>query len=160
MIQNKYFDIYLENPLKTYKKIKKYFLPLKVKIEINFGKSNKAKILEINSFDLMWKDKYNSPRHEYNPKIFISIFNFIHIYINYIVNDDSINDMVYWETALYWLYYNNTLEEAIKNASGWTEYDGIQECYILINPKVLKEPYQTLFENNKLKNIKYENTTR
>ena len=62
MIQNKYFDLYLENPLKTYKAIKKYFRPIKPKFQWSWYKSNKAKILEINSFDLMWKDKWNSPR--------------------------------------------------------------------------------------------------
>ena len=95
MIQNKYFDLYLENPLKTYKAIKKYFRPIKPKFQWSWYKSNKAKILEINSFDLMWKDKWNSPRHEFNPRINISIFNRLHVYINFTVNGDSMSDMVY-----------------------------------------------------------------
>ena len=103
---NKYFDWYYENPLKTYKAIKKYFRSIKPKFQIDWYKSNKAKILEINSFDLMWKDKWNSPRHEFNPRINISIFNRLHIYINFTINGDSMTDMVYWEAALYWLYYH------------------------------------------------------
>lgn len=153
---NKLFNFYFENPLKTYNKIKKYFKPLTTKIEISFYKSNKAKILEIYSYDLMWKDKYNSPRHEYNPRIFIHLFNYIHIYINYIIDDNSINDMIYWEAALYWLYYEKTLKEAIKESSGWTEYDKIQKCYIQIKFRILKEPYQTMYNENKLPEIKYE----
>jgi hypothetical protein len=158
MIQNKYFDIYLENPLKTYKKIKKYFLPLKVKIEINFGKSNKAKIFELNSFDVLWKDKYNTPRHEFNPRIMLSLFNYIHLYVWFNV-EDSLSDMVYWESALTWLYYDRGLCDSVKECTGWTQFneEGEEE---FIKFKLLKEPYQTLLENNKLKNIKYENTTR
>lgn len=150
----KYFDFYLENPLRTYNKVKKYFKPIKLKWELFFGKSNKAKILELNSFDVLWKDKYNTPRHELNPRIMLSLFNYIHLYIWFNV-EDSFNDMAYWESILTWIYYNEGLCDSIKECTGWIQFneEGEEE---FIKFKLLKEPYQTLFENNKLENIKYE----
>lgn len=150
----KYFDFYLENPLKTYNKIKKYFKPLKLKWELSFGKSNKAKILEIHSYDLMWKDKYNSPRHEYSPRILINLFNYIHIYVFFNV-EDSFNDMLYWEAALYWLYYKESLQKCVDYCN-YSEYEPETQQY---NPKFympLKEPYSTIFFNKELKDIYYD----
>lgn len=43
MIMNKYFDLYWENPLTTYNKIKKYFKPLKPKIHFDCYRSSCAK---------------------------------------------------------------------------------------------------------------------
>lgn len=160
MIQNKYFDLYLENPLKTYKAIKKYFRPIKPKFQWSWYKSNKAKILEINSYDLMWKDKWNSPRHEFNPRINISIFNRLHIYIYFTVNDDSMTDMVYWEAALYWLYYRKSLSKAITLSGGWSDFNEETQKYEPIKFKLLKEPYQSKHDKGDLINIMYERSIK
>lgn len=160
MILNKYFDLYWENPLKTYNKIKKYFKPLKVQIQFNCYKSSCAKILEFNSFDVLWKDKYGTPRHEQNPRIDIVLFNYFHFRIDFTIKDNSMSDMVYWEAALGWLYYNLSLSEAVNEAVGWSEYDSVTNKYKLIPFKVLKEPWQLLYETKQLKEILYENTTR
>ena len=119
-------------------------------------KSNKAKIFELNSFDVLWKDKYDTPRHEFNPRIMLSLFNYIHLYIWFNV-EDSFSDMVYWESILTWIYYDRGLCDSIKECTGWTQFneEGEEE---FIKFKLLKEPYQTLLENNKLINIIYENT--
>ena len=103
-----YFYIYYENPFKTYNKVKKYFKSIKPKFSWGFGKSNKAKILELCIYDLMWKDKYNSPRHEFNPRILLSLFNYIHLYIDFTLGD-SVTDMVYWEAIIDWVYYGKDL---------------------------------------------------
>lgn len=153
---NKYFDIYIENPLKTYNKIKKYFLPLKPKFSWSFGKGNKAKILDINSFDVCWKDKWNSPRHEWNPRIMISLFNYIHLYIDFTLDDGGITDMVYWEIVLTWLYYGKDLAKAVKLSSGWSQYNKDIESYELMRFEVLKPEYQQLYNNNELPKIIYE----
>lgn len=155
---NKWFYFYLKNPFKTYNKVKKYFKPIAVRFEMGFKKSNKAKLLEVCSYDLMWKDKFGSPRHEFNPRIMLSLFNYIHLYVWFNV-EDSLSDMVYWESILTWIYYDRGLCDSIKECTGWTQFneEGEEE---FIKFKLLKEPYQTLLENNKLKNIKYENTTR
>lgn len=156
---NEYFDIYLENPFKTYKKIKKFFLPLKPKFQLNFYRGNCAKILELNSFDLMWKDKYDTPRHEISPYISIVLFNFIHLRINFIADSDSLSEMVYWEAALYWLYYDKSLNEAIQESTGWSSLNKETGQDEEIHFVILKEPWQTMY-NNKQLNFKYGDTSR
>lgn len=160
MIRNKYFDLYWENPFKTYNKIKKYFKPIKPKISLNCYKSSCAKILEFNSFDVLWKDKYDSPRHEQNPRITISIFNYIHIMINFNMSDESLDDMVYWEAALNWLYYNLSLSKSIDESIGWSQYNEETKEYNPIKFELLKEPWQSMYINKTLKEIMYESTTR
>lgn len=153
---NKYFDIYIENPLKTYNKIKKYFKPIKPKFQIYFGLGNAAKIIELNIFDLTWKDKWNSPRHEFNPRLRFSLFNIIHIYIEWTLKQDSMDDMVYWEIALNWLYYGKDLAKAVKLSSGWSQYNPDTDSYDIIKFEVLKPKYQQLYDSNQLPEIKYE----
>lgn len=157
---NKYFDIYIENPLKTYNKIKKYFKPIKPKFQIYFGLRNSAKIVELNIFDLTWKDKWNSPRHEFNPRLMFSLFNVIHIYIEWTLKQDSMDDMVYWEIALNWLYYGKDLAKAIKLSSGWSQYNEDTDSYELIRFEVLKPEYQQLYNNNELPKIMYEGNSK
>lgn len=154
MIMNKYFDFYWENPLKTYNLVKKYFRDIKSKFQLTFGKRYKAKILELNAFDLTWKDKYNSPRHEYNPRIFFSLFDYIHLYVVWTIGD-SMDDMVYWEAILNWMYYGKSLQEAIKESIGWQNYNKETDSYEDIKFILLREPYQTMYNNNELKNWYY-----
>lgn len=154
---NKYFDFYWENPLKTYNLVKKYFRDIKPKFQWGFGKRCKAKILELNAFDLTWKDKWNSPRHEYNPRIFFSLFNYIHLYIEWTLGD-SMEDMVYWEAILDWMYYGKNLQEACTN--GWAQYNKELDEYEHLIFTVLKEPYQTMYNNKELKNWYYGGTKR
>lgn len=159
-IQNNLFDIYWENPLKTYMKIKRFFLPLKPKIRCNFQYyKNCAKILEFSSFDVLWKDKYDTPRHEISPRISISLFSCIHIMINFIADRDSMSDMVYWEAALYWLYYDKTLNEAIQESTGWSTLNKETGKYEEIPFVILKEPWQTMYLSKQL-NFKYGDTSR
>lgn len=156
---NKYFDFYWENPLKTYNLVKKYFRDIKPKFQWKFGKRRKAKILELKAFDLTWKDKWNSPRHEYNPHIFFSLFNYIHLYVEWTLGTDSMQDLVYWETALTWLYDKVSLPDAFDDCGGWTEPDEETGEYRPIKFTILKEPWQTMYNNNELPKIKYESTT-
>lgn len=157
MIMNKYLDLYWENPLKTYNKIKKYFKPLKPVINVYWYKSNYAKILTINSFDVIWKDKYASPRHERNPIIIISFFNYLHFRIDFTVHNESLSDMVYWEAALNWLYYDFSLSKAIDESVGWSQYNKEIKDYELIKFKLLREPWQSMYDNKTLKEIIYKN---
>lgn len=154
---NKYFDLYWENPLKTYNLVKKYFRNIKPKFQWEFGKRRKAKILELNAFNLTWKDKWNSPRHEYNPRIFFSLFNYIHLYIEWTLGD-SIEDMVYWEAILDWIYYDKSLQEACTN--DWVHYNKELDEYEHLIFTILKEPYQTMYNNKELKNWYYEGAKR
>lgn len=158
---NEYFDFYWENPFKTYNKIRKYFRPLKAKCQLTKLKGREAKILSINAFDLMWKDKWSSPRHEFNPRIEISLFNYFHWRIDFTLGDDeTMNDMVYWEAALWWLYYKKPLHKAIKSSTGWSHYNKETDKYEPMVFKILKEPWQTMYDNKELPIIFYESTTR
>ena len=102
----RYFDIYLEDPLKTYNKVKRWFKPIKPKFQWSFGKG--PIFLELKSFDVTWKSKFNEPRHEFNPRITLSLFNYIHLYVDF-TTGDSMTDMVYWEAILDWIYYDKDL---------------------------------------------------
>lgn len=153
-----YFDIYITNPFRLYNKIKKYFRPLKFKIYFSRMFGNCAKILEITSFDLTWKDKWHSPRHEYNPRINISLFNYFHWRIELTLDGDMMNDMVYWESALSWMYYNKSLPQAIKSCTGWKQFNKETGQEETITFKLLNEPWQTQYDNQTLENIIYEDT--
>jgi hypothetical protein len=80
--------------------------------------------------------------------------------INFTMQDDSLDDMVYWEAALHWLYYNLSLSEAVDESLGWSSYNETTKEYELIKFELLREPWQSMYINKTLKEIMYENTTR
>ncbi len=122
----------IENPFKTWWRAKKYFkFP---DITINFGWHPyhypyatsywRGKILDINIHDLYWKDKFNSPRHERNPLIYICLFSRIslwivfgkHYYNEFGKKQDG--SLEYWEYILKHLYYAKN--KNLKCYSCWT----------------------------------------
>ena len=86
-------------------------------------------IIDIGFHALGWKDKYNSPRHEYDPMINIVFFRKWHLFwvFNWVEKDNKesyTKSMATWEAILDTLYYNSTLEQAIKDnvwSSGFNE---------------------------------------
>lgn len=157
MINNKYVRIYWQNPLRTYNKIKQYFLPLKPKIQFGAYKWRDAKILEFNAFDVTWKDKYNSPRHEYDPRIELTLFNYFRILITFEVKGQkNFDSMVYWEAALSWLYYKQHLPKTLQSTSGWKDFVNGKEVPIKFT--LLREPWQSLYNQKLLPKIYYEST--
>lgn len=152
----KFIKCYCKNPLKTYNKIKKYFksMDLKVRFVCYYDKWC-AKIFDIYATDVMWKDKYNSPRHEHNPIIVIHLFSTFHLYIEWVA-DDGMYGTCYWEAALNWLYFNMSLNEAIKDSTGWTRRNKETGKDEEIQFILLREPWQTLYNNNELPNIYYD----
>ena len=102
-----WISISIRNPFKTMKQLKGIFIPLKR--YFLFGKNisypfvycpQLPKILLIRSCDVMWKDKWDTPRFEGPPYIWIYIFRF-----NFIWYWSSNDDDQYWEQALWYLYY-------------------------------------------------------
>ena len=88
----------------------------------------------------------------------ISLFNYIHIYIDFTRDNGGIIDMIYWEIALTWIYYGKDLTESIKLSEGWEEYNnGIAEP---IKFKVLKSKYQQLYNTGNLPKIMYEERSK
>ena len=125
---SKWIDIAIENPFKTWWKARKYFKRPKLKFRAFFT-SYKAykrggRLLEIECFDIMWKDKFNSPRHEISPHISVLLFGKLGFRVDAVIyyNDEfgerQNGDMEYWEYLLEWLYYKK--ERTLRCYSSWT----------------------------------------
>lgn len=136
-----YFNVSYKNPLKTWLKARKYFKMPSIKIHFRFywkymydfpyaSYRYLGKILDINAHDIWWKDKYDTPRHERNPIIFISLFRHLAIWVTfrtYYINElgeREDGDMYYWEYMLYYLYYNDdnkgNLLPPLRRSGAWT----------------------------------------
>lgn len=118
---NKYIDLYIENPFKTWWKVRKYFKFPKLYISYT-TKYYCDHWLSIETFDITWKDKWNSPRHEINPRITISIFK--KFALNISIEGNIKYSWIYWETILDYLYYTNDLKKALENNDGWRDSKG------------------------------------
>ena len=134
--------ISLRNPFSTMKKLKGVFKSLQCYFKC--GKywnpilwCSKPHPIQIISRDVGWKDKYDSPRYEQPPFIWIYLFgiNFIWYWdlpdhIGYNPEKDYIDD--YWEQALWYLYYYNTISygrldapniDKAKESWPWQDYE-------------------------------------
>lgn len=117
-----FINIYLRNPLKTWWKARKYFkIPRPSFSLCNIFCTNlyyyrcEGKVLDIQSHDVQWKDKYNSPRHEQNPVICICFFNRWVFKIEFCIygqnefGEKVARDLEYWEYLLNYIYYDKPL---------------------------------------------------
>ena len=116
--------ININNPFKTWWKARKYFKRPSIKfyfglLKYNFPYANRnyiGKIIDISIHDVMWKDKYNSPRHERNPYVWICLFRLFRFEIatkvNTLTETGKVEDrsMFYWEYLLDYLYYSKSLK--------------------------------------------------
>ena len=113
----------MENPFKTWWKVRKWFkFP---KPSIYFGPIVSGlpyglpdKWIELYIYDVTWKDKYNSPRFEFAPQINLDLFKKYQLLLTFQTSDDDI----YWQTILDIIYYNKSLKEAI-NKNTWENYN-------------------------------------
>lgn len=122
----KWIYISLENPFKTMKQLKGVFKPLKRYFKWSFDEWNYYPVLwcsrpskiQIMTHDVMWKDKYDTPRYEVPPYIWIHIYklNFVwfwNLSPNFYLENpnNSVDD--YWEQALWYLFYaDKSIEKA------------------------------------------------
>ena len=116
--------ININNPFKTWWKARKYFKRPSIKchfglLKYSFPYANRdyiGKIIDISIQDVMWKDKYNSPRHERNPYVWICLFRLFRFEISTRINDITETGKVedrstfYWEYLLDYLYYSKSLK--------------------------------------------------
>lgn len=124
---SKYFNYFIDNPLKSYWKARKYFKFPKVSIHFftdpvyncplaSFKRI--GSILEVWSCDVMWKTKYNSIRYERSPYIWVCFFKRFGFSINFNVyykdefNETQLMDDWYWEYLLEYTENNQKLSEA------------------------------------------------
>ena len=106
--------IFVENPFKTMNKLKGVFKPLKMKfwfgnpfyVPLMFAGTH-GKLFDLRVQDVMWKDKFDTPRFEECPFIRISLFNKF-CFLWYWTFENQMEDNDYWEQALWYLYYYNT----------------------------------------------------
>ena len=122
----------IENPFKTWWKAKKYFKFPDVAIKLGWDPYRhpyassywRGKILDINIYDLYWKDKYNSPRHERDPLIYFCLFSRISLWIIFgkcyydEFGEKQNGSMEYWEYILKYLYYSKN--KNLRCYSCWT----------------------------------------
>ena len=107
----KWIYLSIRNPFKTMKKLKGVFKPLKCYFKWNTKDDwfpmlwcSKPAYIHIMSVDVGWKDKFDSPRYEYPPAIWIHIFKLNMIWYWKLPNEKYMDD--YWEQVLWYLYYS------------------------------------------------------
>ena len=144
--KNKLFQFDWFHPTRDMRKVRKLGF-IRIPVHIHAGLAEelwqhtspfyRGRILGIEAFDEGWKDKYNTPRFETNPHIYITLFGVFGINIiwgfKYDINapDEERYDVdKYWEQALWCLYYcDGDLEKAretwpwrdMKEESTWDE---------------------------------------
>lgn len=134
----KYLYIDISNPKKTLNKLRKVFKPLRCYFRCTFDEWDYSPVLwcskpahiQIMAHDVGWKDKYDSPRFEIPPYIWIHIFKMNLVWYWGLPPHQNHREDEYWEQALWYLnYYNNTsygcdkpnLEKA-KESWPWQDY--------------------------------------
>lgn len=75
----------------------------------------KGKLFDFRLIGIQWKDKYDTPRYEGPPYIGINLFNYSLIFYwePYIHQWDDLDQ--YWEQALWYLYYTNTISQGLND---------------------------------------------
>ena len=121
-----YIYISISNPKKTINKLKGIFKPLKLYFRFTKDKYapypvlwvSEPSYIQIMFKDVGWKDKYDTPRFEHYPYIWIHIYkwNFVW-YWDFsksfrLANPKEYIDN-YWEQALWYLYYYNTYSQGL-----------------------------------------------
>ena len=138
-----FVHITVENPFKTWWKARKYFKFPKWKFKFHLVKTYAGypyatwrwlgKILDIDIHDVYWKDKYNTPRHERNPLIYICLFRKFgftatpRVYYCDEFGKKRNGDMEYWEYLIQYLYYNEN--KSLKCYSIWTTDSDLYKSY-------------------------------
>lgn len=114
------------NPLKTWWKARQWFKFPAVKVR--FCKAKKwfsqpcKQWFYFESTDLMWKDKWNTPRHEHNPYIHIVFFG-IFMGITFVGIDDDFFSDEYWEQLLWTTKYCDNDIVVAENTWPWRDED-------------------------------------
>jgi hypothetical protein len=72
--------------------------------------------IKIKSTELGWKDKFNSPRFEFEPT-----FNIFFFFWQYRISYGVDNADKYWEMYLWWKYYSD--EDIVKAEKTWQWFD-------------------------------------
>ena len=117
-----------------------------------------SKILDIVCWDLCWKSKWDSPRHEWDPHFRVVLFNTFEFRITWsYINDSGGNEsMEYWESALNWIYFNKDLQSSVEDATGWQHLNLETNTWEDNIYNFLRKPYQQYYNDGNLNEIYYE----
>ena len=127
----KWIYIDIRSPFKTMKKLKGIFKPLKCYFRYSFNEylyypvlwCSKPAYIHIMSYDVLWKDKNESPQYEYPPVIWIHLYKLNLIwYWDLQLHDKDIHTDDYWEQALWYLYYSDKDINKAKKTWPWSDY--------------------------------------
>lgn len=111
------------DPMYYYNRDSKVYSSIKpIPIYLYIGKAYYEKVGSVycKLRGLMWKDKYNSPRHEENPQ-FIIKFLWWKLQLEWTTRD-FLADTIFWETILDVVYYGKSIKDAIKSNT-WNAND-------------------------------------
>lgn len=140
------------NPLYYWWKVRKYFKRPRVHFLFRknfwmFGLPIRRDyynlVIDIGFHALGWKDKWDSPRHEWDPMICITLFRTWHLLwiFNWVVKEerDSITrSMATWEAILDFLNYNKSLSIAIDDHV-WGYKESGEDHHITIIPNLTRK---------------------
>lgn len=87
----------------------------------------------IHWLELGWKDKWNSPRHEWNPAFYIFFFKW-QLCIHWCAPEEDFTER-YWEMLLWWLYYSDKDIKKAEESWGWVDTENRKSTW---NNKYLK----------------------
>lgn len=129
----KWINLYIQDPLTTWKRVKKYFK--KPKISFKIHKVTKisgypyatykriGKILDIYIHDVQWKDKWDTSRFESSPYIWICLFRRLALSVQFNIfyqdefGEDIDGNREYWEYVLDYLFYKD--QKTLRCYSVW-----------------------------------------
>jgi hypothetical protein len=141
--------ISIENPLKTWWKARRYFkFPYMRFYACKWGfgdmlpvnRNTLAKWVQITLRDVWWKDKWANPSHEYNPIIKVVFFRYFEMGV---VFTNKVDDMIYWESMLDFLYYSKNIRKAVDNNVWHSEIRGILTPYDIALNKRGRRRYES-----------------
>lgn len=117
----KFLYIDISNPKRTMTKIKGIFKPLKCYFKYEKGDYapnpilwvSKPNYIQIIIHDVLWKDKYDTPRFECSPYVWIHIFKWNWVWYWSLPLHQKHGEDEYWEQALWYLYYHKTISQFV-----------------------------------------------
>lgn len=110
------------------------------------------KIVALVSYDVQWKDKYSSPRHERNPYLLVNLFGY-GFYISFGYDGEglfgSFEDMLYWEAIIDYCNFKdkNLFYTLVDNM--WDSDHSNDPKHGTILPMITKRAYAKLLAEKK-----------
>lgn len=103
-------------------------------------------VIDIGFHALGWKDKWDSPRHEWDPMICITFFRTWHLLwiFNWATKhkkDSITGSMATWEAILDYSRYNKSIDQVVDNHV-WSYEENGEKKYITIIPNMTRKGLQ------------------